>query len=170
MNHWSMMEEDMLPQAGKLTIEPGRGDEMTGMTGMRILAAAPTEEKDAHFPDPEVREPQPRPLRRFTARYKADLLRQAESCSSPGELAALLRREGLYSSHLYRWRRQEQEALEEALSPKPLGRKANPDGSLLEENRKLSRKVSQLETRLKQLQTLIEVQKKSPSYWRSPSL
>ena len=130
------------------------------MTGMRVVAAAPTEERDAHFPDPEVREPQPRPLRRFTARYKADLLRQAESCSSPGELAALLHREGLYSSHLHRWCQQEQQALEEALSPKPRGRKANPDGSLLEENRKLSRKVSQLETRLKQLQTLIEVQKK----------
>ena len=130
------------------------------MTGMKIVAAAPTEERDIQIPDPEVRESQPRPLRRFTARYKADLLRQAESCSGPGELSALLRREGLYSSHLYRWRRQEQEALEEALSPKPRGRKANPDGSLLEENRKLSRKVSQLETRLKQLQTLIEVQKK----------
>ncbi|MBE3088119.1 MAG: hypothetical protein IMZ71_03260 [Chloroflexi bacterium] len=149
MNHWSMMKN--------VTIEPGRGDEMTGM---RVVAAAPTEEWDAHIPDSEVREPQPRPLRRFTARYKADLLRQAESCSSPGELAALLRREGLYSSHLHRWRQQEQQALEEALFPKPRGRKANPDGSLLEENRKLSRKVSQLETRLKQLQTLIEVQKK----------
>ena len=53
------MEEDMLPQASKLTIEPGRGDEMTGM---RILAAGPTEERETRIPDPEVREPQPRQI------------------------------------------------------------------------------------------------------------
>ena len=95
------------------------------MTGMRELITAPIEERDTRIPAPEVREAQPRPLRRFTARYKADALRQAESCSTLGALAALLRRrrEGLYSSHLHRRRLQEQQALEEEprsrSNPKP---------------------------------------------------
>ena len=54
-------------------------------------------------PDPEVRD---RPRRRtFTAAYKLDILREADACNEPGEIGTLLRREGLYSSHLSEWRR-----------------------------------------------------------------
>ena len=55
-------------------------------------------------PDPEV--PARHAKRRFTTAYKLDILRRADACTRPGELGALLRREGLYSSHLVTWRRQ----------------------------------------------------------------
>src|SRR5574342_443206 len=57
-------------------------------------------------PDPEVAERAAR--RRFTAEYKLQILRTAEACAGGGELGALLRREGLYSSHLTTWRRQQE--------------------------------------------------------------
>ncbi len=61
-------------------------------------------EGEASDPNPEVLE---RPVRRrFTAAYKADILRQVDACAEPGAVGALLRREGLYSSHLANWRKQ----------------------------------------------------------------
>lgn len=118
--------------------------------------------KNAPLPAPnaEVREKPARPMRQFTAAYKAFILRQAERCSTPGAIASLLRREGLYSSHLSRWRQQEAQALDQAFSPQSRGPKHRPEGSLVEENRKLTKQVAQLEKRLKQLEILIEVQKK----------
>ena len=56
------------------------------------------------YPDPEV-VPQAK-RRRFSAEYKLRVLAEADSCTRPGEIGALLRREGLYSSHLTTWRRQ----------------------------------------------------------------
>src|SRR5260370_879214 len=58
---------------------------------------------DAH-PDPEV--PAHRARRRFTSQYKLEILRKADACTQSGALGALLRKEGLYSSHLVTWRRQ----------------------------------------------------------------
>ena len=55
-------------------------------------------------PDPEV--PARHVRRRFTTAYKLEVLRKADACARPGEIGALLRREGLYSSHLVTWRRQ----------------------------------------------------------------
>src|SRR5215218_5926389 len=54
-------------------------------------------------PDPELVE-RPR-RRRFSAEYKLAIVREADACTQPGEIGALLRREGLYSSHLVEWRR-----------------------------------------------------------------
>ena len=67
-------------------------------------------------PDPELVE---RPRRRtFTAKYKLKVLREADACSKPGEIGALLRREGLYTSHLSSWRKQrDQGALKELSKP-----------------------------------------------------
>src|SRR5437016_516099 len=71
-------------------------------------------------PDPELVE---RPLRRrFTAEYKLRILREVEACTRPGEIGALLRREGLYSGHLSKWRRQREQGALEALG-RPRGRK-----------------------------------------------
>src|SRR5687768_10495541 len=53
-------------------------------------------------PDPELTEPAKR--RTFTAKYKVAILEQAEACTRPGEIGELLRREGLYISHLTAWR------------------------------------------------------------------
>ena len=55
-------------------------------------------------PDPEVAAHRPR--RRFTAHYKLDILHKADACTQPGQVGALLRKEGLYSSHLVTWRQQ----------------------------------------------------------------
>ncbi len=71
--------------------------------------------QNAPSPDPEVIASPSR--RRFTAGYKQRILREAEACRGTGQIAALLRREGLYSSHLAAWRKQL------ALAPKVRGRK-----------------------------------------------
>ena len=70
-------------------------------------------------PDPEVGERAAR--RRFTAEYKLQVLREADQCAGVGELGALLRREGLYSSHLTTWRRQREHGALVALAPKKRG-------------------------------------------------
>ena len=76
----------------------------------RVAAPAP--------PDPEV--PARHARRRFTTAYKLEILRKADACTRHGELGALLRTEGLYSSHLITWRQQR----ERGLTPKKRGRKA----------------------------------------------
>src|SRR5450756_1118728 len=70
--------------------------------------------------DPELVERPQR--RRFSAEYKLRVLHEADGLSRPGEIGALLRREGLYSSHLSTWRGQREEGVLEALS-RPRGRK-----------------------------------------------
>ena len=71
-------------------------------------------------PDPELVERPKR--RRFSAEYKLGILRAAEGCSRPGEVGALLRREGLYTSHLSAWRKQRDQGALRALA-RPRGRK-----------------------------------------------
>jgi transposase len=109
-------------------------------------------------PDPEV-VPQAK-RRRFNAEYKVRILEEADACSEPGEIGALLRREGLYSSHLTTWRRQREQGQLEGLSPKRRGRKPSVDGALVNELAELKRENQRLENRLQQAETIIEVQKK----------
>lgn len=112
----------------------------------------------ANLPDPEVSE---KPVRHhFTAECKLNILRQAEGCREPGNIGALLRREGLYSSHLTTWRRQRDAALLSALKPKRRGRKAVPPNPLQAENEQLRKENNRLQKRLKQAELIIEVQKK----------
>jgi len=110
------------------------------------------------IPNPAVSEKPVR--RRFMAEYKLCMLREADRCTVPGQLGALLRREGLYSSHLTTWRRQRDEGTLAGLTPKRRGRKANPDAPLIAENHRLKRETQRLEARLRQAETIIEVQKK----------
>lgn len=108
-------------------------------------------------PPPEVLAKASR--RRFTADYKRQILQQADA-TEPGQLGALLRREGLYSSHLTTWRRQRERGTLEALAPKRRGPKptANP---WAEQNRKLERENQRLTRRLQQAELIIEIQKKA---------
>lgn len=107
----------------------------------------------AGVPDPELIE-RPR-RRRFSAAYKLRILQEADSCSRPGELAALLRREGLYSSSLSVWRRQRAEGALSALS-RPRGRpKTDP---LAAENEKLRQRADRAEAELAKARKVIEVQ------------
>jgi transposase len=108
--------------------------------------------------EPEVREKAVR--RKFTAEYKLGILKEAESCTKRGQLGALLRREGLYSSNLITWRHQSEKGTLKALSPKkrgPKGTKSDPSARRITE---LERENERLKKKLKQAATIIEVQKK----------
>jgi transposase len=110
------------------------------------------------IPEPEVRERAVR--RRFTAEYKLRILKEAESCTKRGQLGALLRREGLYSSNLITWRHQSEKGTLKALSPKkrgPKGKRPDPSARRIAE---LERENKRLEKKLRQAETIIEVQKK----------
>lgn len=112
----------------------------------------------AATPDPEVPEKPAR--RRFTADYKLRILREAEACQQHGQLGALLRREGLYSSHLTTWRQQREAGALAALQAKRRGRKPKLVPPLAAENERLRRENERLAARLKQAETIIDVQKK----------
>ena len=107
------------------------------------------------MPDPEV---VPRAKRRhFSAKYKLRILTEADQCTQRGEIGALLRREGLYSSHLTTWRKQRARGQLEGLTPKKRGRKPDPHATELA---RLQRENERLKARLEQAETIIEVQKK----------
>ncbi len=97
--------------------------------------------------------------RQFSAGYKARILREAEACRATGQIGALLRREGLYSSHLVEWRRLRARGALEALAAKKRGRKPVRDARD-RENTKLSRENARLRRKLAQAEAVIEVQKK----------
>ena len=118
----------------------------------------PTAGTGMPIPDPGVPEKPVR--RRFTAEYKLRILREADRTTQPGQLGALLRREGLYSSHLTTWRQQRDEGTLAGLTPKRRGRKANPGAPLIAENERLKRETQRLTAKLRQAETIIEVQKK----------
>jgi transposase len=105
--------------------------------------------------DPEVKSKPER--RQFSAEYKRRILEEADACIEPGQIGALLRREGLYSSNLIHWRRQRSEGSLKGLSPKKRGPKPDP---LANENAALRRRIERLEAELKRAETIIEVQKK----------
>ncbi len=96
----------------------------------------------------------------FTAEYKLRILLEADQCSKPGELGALLQREGLYSSHLCAWRRQREAGALAALSPKKRGRKAARRDCLDRENQLLHRENQHLQARLRQAEMIIAMQTK----------
>lgn len=109
-------------------------------------------------PDPEV--PEKRPHRKFTAQYKLKLLEKVEQCTQPGQVGALLRQEGLYSSNLTTWKRQQEAGLLAALSPRKRGRKKAEVNPLVQRVAQLEREKERLQRKLKQAETIIEVQKK----------
>jgi transposase-like protein len=98
--------------------------------------------------------------RRFTVEYKAKILAEADACTETGQLGELLRREGLYSSHLITWRRQRDEGALVGLTPKRRGRKAKPKNPLADENKRLQRENERLKEQLRQAELIIDVQKK----------
>ena len=103
-------------------------------------------------PDPEV--PEKAVRRKFTAAYKLRIVKEAQTCTAPGQIGALLRREGIYSSNLAKWRRQ----AEEGLIPKKRGPQ-KPDASI-RRIAELEKENAKLVHKLKQAELIIEVQKK----------
>lgn len=104
-----------------------------------------------HEADPEVLPKAER--RQFSADYKLRVLAEADRCSEPGQIGALLRREGLYSSHLSKWRQQR----ERGALGQQRGRKPDPQTAEL---KRLQRENERLRSRLERAEHIIEVQKK----------
>ena len=107
----------------------------------------------AGVPDPELVEQAKR--RKFTAKYKAEILAKAEACTRPGEVGELLRREGLYTSHLTYWRKQREAGALRELG-KQRGRK--PVDRRDEEIAKLTRKLERSEAELAKMKRVVEIQ------------
>jgi transposase-like protein len=114
-------------------------------------------QSDQHSPDPEVIPGEKAKRRTFSAKYKLRILKEHEACTEPGEKGALLRREGLYSSHITTWRRQRERGELAGLSPKKRGPQVDPRA---EENARLQRENERLKKRLEQAELIIDVQKK----------
>jgi transposase-like protein len=108
-------------------------------------------------PNPEVVARAKR--RRYTAEFKQRILAEADRAKGSGEIGAVLRRNGLYSSHLVKWRRERTAGIVEGLSPQKRGPKsqANP---LAAENQKLRHDNERLADRLRKAEIVIDVQKK----------
>lgn len=107
----------------------------------------------SQIPDPEV---EPRAKRRqFSVAYKVRILEQAEQCRERGEVGALLRREGLYSSHLSKWRQQQQAG--QLDQSRKRGRKSKPQATELA---RLQQENGRLKAKLQQAELIIEAQKK----------
>ncbi len=109
-------------------------------------------------PNPEVVEKAQRRI--YTAKYKLQILQETDTCSE-GQIGAILRREGLYSSHLTCWRRQRQAGQLEALTDNKRGRKPTPVNPLDAEVERLRRENERLSQRLQQAELIIDIQKKA---------
>ena len=109
-------------------------------------------------PDPEVAEKKSR--RRFSAKYKLRILQEADNCTQPGQLGALLRRQGLYSSNLTTWKKQRDQGMLTGLTPKKRGRKNKPQNPLANQLARLEKENRKLRLKLKHAETIIDVQKK----------
>jgi hypothetical protein len=110
---------------------------------------------DTRRPDPQVVEKPVR--RRFEKTYKLEILRQADECVDPGQIGALLRREGLYASNLSNWRWQRSQGLlAEKSSRKGAAKQPTQDPRMAQ----LQRENVRLTAKLKQAEFILEIQKK----------
>ena len=105
--------------------------------------------------------------RRFSAEYKLSIIEQADSAQGAGAVGALLRREGLYSSHLATWRQQRKQGEFDALTAKKRGPKVSVS-PLVKENRQQQAVIARLTKKLKNAELIIEVQKKVAALLGNP--
>lgn len=127
-----------------------------GATGGKAAGAAAARPPT---PDPEV--PAKAKRRTFTAAYKRRILEKADALEGTGEVGAMLRREGLYSSHLSKWRQQRDAGVLAGLKPKKRGPRKKRDSREAQENKQLRRENARLQRKLKQAELIIEIQKKA---------
>ena len=128
-------------------------------------AGAPAPRPQPAVPDSEV---VARPRRRsFTAEYRRSILDQADAAQDIGAVGVLLRREGLYSSHLTTWRRQRKQGGIDALTPKKRGPKVVVS-PLVKQNREQQAIIARLTKKLKNAELIIEVQKKVAALLGNP--
>ena len=134
----------------------GLGPDAAGTEGARRATGVPAAVAPRGVPDPMVSD-KPR-RRRFTAEYKLRILREADRCKAPGEVGALLRREGLYSSLLSVWRRERDQVAKSALAAKKRGPKARVVDPRMKQ---LERENAKLRRRLQRTELMLEIQKKA---------
>ena len=140
-------------QEGSLVSEVEVAREATRASLEEAMASVPPR------PDPEV--PAKAKRRRFSAEYKRQILREADKAAGNlGEVGALLRREGLYSSHLITWRGQRDRGELAGLSPKKRGRKPKEINPLAKRVAELERDKRRLERKIAQQQVMLDIQKK----------
>ena len=109
--------------------------------------------------DPEV--PAKATRRRFSAKYKKNILQESDACKGiPGAIGSLLRREGLYSSHLTAWKKQSEKGELAGLTPKKRGKKVNHVNPLTIKVKELESEISRLKGKLEKAETIIAFQKK----------
>ena len=139
------------------------GSDSAGGNGKPALV--PVAGEPAGIPAPEV-EARPQ-RRRFSAAFKARIVEEAEGCTAPGAIGALLRREGLYSSQLSKWREQYRAGALDALRDDKRGRKRrrNP---LEDEVARLRKENARLSGRLDKAEAIIEIQKKVAAMLGNP--
>jgi transposase len=138
--------------------EGGGGERSEPQSTGRGAISVESELTKGAQPDPEV-VPQAK-RRRFTAKYKLSILEKADACIEPGQLGALLRREGLYASNLKNWRRQREQGSLTGLAPKKRGPRPDPDKELLKRIAKLEKENLRLADKLEKAELIIDVQKK----------
>jgi transposase-like protein len=106
--------------------------------------------------------------RRFTAEYKRRIVREADRCTKPGEIGALLRREGLYSSLLTTWRAARDRGALEGLSPKKRGPKVVPPDPRDKKIAEQEREIGRWRKRAERAEALVDVQKKVAALLGTP--
>jgi transposase-like protein len=152
INGISSASPTVLPAAERREAERSEADRSAG-AGKTVAPEPPGPPR----PDPEVVADAKR--RTFTAEYKQRILAEADAAAQPGAIGALLRREGLYSSHLVTWRRERQAGVLKGLAPHKRGPKSkrHPQD---EEIQKLRRENQRLTEELRKAEIVIDVQKK----------
>ena len=158
-----IMLDGMDTKQNKRLLAPERGEPQR--SGGEPNGGANNRAANSPAPDPEVLA-QPR-RRRFTPAYKAGVVEEAQRCTESGELGALLRREGLYSSALTQWRRQYQSGALQGLTEAKRGRKRTRDPRNQELER-LQRENERLNKKLGQAELIIEIQKKVAALLGNP--
>ena len=125
------------------------------MNSRPVVTVKGSEKRMGNEPDPQVVPKAER--RRFSNEYKLRILAEADACTERGAIGALLRREGLYSSHLDKWRTQRERGALGGANGQKRGPKPDPQAA---EMARLQRENEQLRTRLERADQIIEVQKK----------
>ena len=150
------LNHDTRREGGDSTPEAGETEGARRASGVSP-AARPRGVVGPRPVDPEVRPQAER--RRYSSSYKLKIVQQAELCKDPGEVGALLRREGLYASHLCKWRKLYKKGALEGLGA-PRGRKPDPETATRQRLRELEKENQHLRGKLRQAEAIIEVQKK----------
>jgi transposase len=143
----------------RMKVVPKQVNEVSALEDALEGARRATEKASSNAaPDPEVAAIAQR--RQFSPSTKRRILAAADRCSEPGEIGALLRREGIYSSQLSTWRKQRAALGVAGLDARKRGRKADPAIAQTHQSAKLTREIERLRRQLAQAQLIIEVQKK----------